>query len=178
MSEEKKLPVEITTLAEIVYESNQIEEALIRSGGEITPEIEKMIAIVDTKLPAKVEGYVGIVRRMERLVMYYEDLANRFIRLAQGAGDVAGSCKSRMQEAMETMGVKEINGIHARFALQSTKAVEIEDEKKIPGDYIVTETVTKIEKKRIAEDLKRGVTVPGASFKENHHVRIYNKGPK
>lgn len=172
MSEENK------SLVALVSMVSKLEQDLLENGGELSPESEAMLAEIDVRLPEKVENYQGIIERMDMVYEYYSAKAQYLKEIAESARGVKERCKKNLQYAMETMGFMEIQGTETRFKLMSTKAVEIEDESKIPEAYKVTEVVIKTEKKKILEDLKAGFTVEGASLKTNHHVRAFPKGLK
>lgn len=167
------------SLAELVIAASIIERSLLENDGELTPVIEQMMSEIDVRLPEKVEGYAGIMARMSMIQDFYNQKAKFYMKLAQGADQVERRCKDNLKLAMETLGVKEIMGIDVKFRLMETQAVSIDDETMIPEAYKhLPIMVPVIEKKKIAEDLKLGVQVPGASLKTNAHVRAFNRGLK
>ena len=49
--------------------------------------------------------------------------------------------------------------------------VEVIDESKIPDEYYVEKIETRLDKRRILEELKEGKEIPGVRLKKNKHVR-------
>ena len=49
--------------------------------------------------------------------------------------------------------------------------VEIIDEDKIPSEYYVEKIETRLDKRRILEELKEGNDIPGVRLIKNKHVR-------
>ena len=49
--------------------------------------------------------------------------------------------------------------------------VEVIDESKIPDEYYVEKIETRLDKRRILDELKEGKTIPGVRLKKNKHVR-------
>lgn len=166
------------SLMALVDEASKIEMALIQSGGEITPEVEKLIEIKDLQLPEKVDGYDLVMERMESISRFYEEKANMFLKMAESAGNVGKELKFRIKNAMALMATDEISGFDVRFKMMSANPTcIIDDETKIEGHYKITEIVTKIDKKKIAEDLKLGVPVVGAHLEHSQYVRRFVNKP-
>ncbi len=171
MSDSKSL----VTLAE---ESAKLEIALSESGGELTPEIEAMLAEIDVALPEKVENYSLLIDRMTTLSAFYKDRAKFIERMASAAEKVVERCEFNLKLAMEKTGQTEIRGIDVRYKLSPTAGkVVIENEELIDPAYTVIEQVRKIEKKRIGEDLKAGVPVKGARLEVGTSLRRYANTP-
>ena len=158
----------------IVNEVAQLEQMLIESGGEITPEIENMLAVKDVQLPEKIDGYYSIIERFELIQDFYKQKADAMSRLAKAASQVSDRCKDNLKLAMQELNVDELKGQDYRFKLSpSNPSVIIPDESLLDQSYTITKTVTSIDKKRILEDLKLAVKVMGARLEENFSLRKY-----
>jgi Siphovirus Gp157 len=162
------------TLRELVSISSAIEDALIQSGGELTPELETALAVKDMQLPEKVDGYSLVIDRMSAVSEFYAEKAELFTRLSGAAKNVVSKCKDNIKFAMTEMNVTELAGYDYKFKLQNSPAsVEMLDETKVPDAYKIIKTVTTVDKKKVLEDLKIGVPVEGAELKQGTHVRSY-----
>lgn len=171
MSDNKSLVV----LAE---QAAKVETMLIESNGEISPELEAMLAEIDLALPEKVESYDLLLSRMETLSNFYLERAEMLEKMAKAASNVIERCQENLKLAMAKMQVDELKGIDVRYKLTNTAGkVVIENEELIPAGYTVIEQVKKIEKKRIAEDLKLGVPVNGARLEIGKSLRRYANTP-
>lgn len=162
------------SLRTLVQLSAQIEESLILSSGEITPEIETALAVKDIQLPEKIDNYSLVMDRMKSLSEFYSQKADVFLRLSKAANGIVDRCKDNLKFAMIEMNTNELLGNDYRFKLQNAQpSTVIEDENKIPDSYKIIETITKIDKKRVAEDLKIGVPVEGARLEQSQFIRTY-----
>lgn len=169
---------ESKSLREIVNITSNIENMLIEANGEITEEIEQLLAIKDVQLPQKVDSYSLITDRFEKIEEYYKIKAAEFMAISKAASKVQDRLKEGLKLAMKDMGITELNGIDYRFKLSaSNPKVVIDDESQIEDAYCAF--VKKPESKRIAEDLKLGLPVKGAHLEPSYSLRKYlNRGDK
>lgn len=166
------------SLVTLVDETAKLESALIESNGEVTEEIEKMLEIKDIQLPEKVDNYALMIDRMDMLATFYKQKADVFIKLNKLANQVADRCHTNLKNAMLKMETTELNGFDIRYKLvNSNHACVIDDESKLDGAYKISEVVTKVDKKRLVEDLKLGVPVEGAHLEQGQSLRKYVNGP-
>lgn len=173
MSDDKK------SLVILAQESARIEMMLAESGGELTPQLEEMLAEIDIKLPQKVENYSLLMERMDALALHYNERASMLLKMSTAAKSVIERCKQNLKQAMINMQAEEIYGVDVRFKLQNNPpSVFIEDEKAIDGAYtVVVPQTIKIDKNRIKEDLKMGMTVKGARLEVGQSIRQYANTP-
>lgn len=171
---------EVKPLSVIVSQVAQIEQMLIESEGQITPEIENMLVVKETNLPEKIDGYAAVIERFEMIQEHYKKRAQEISSIAKSAGEVAERCKENIRQALRILDKKEIKGHDVVFKLSlSNPKVIIEDESKIDPAYKVTETIVSVDRKRIAEELKLGVPVDGAHLEETYALRkSLNRGKK
>lgn len=169
---------ESRSLMEIVSITSNIETMLIEANGEITEEIENLLAIKDVQLPQKVDSYSLITDRFEKIEEYYKIKAAEFIAISKAAGKVQDRLKDGLKHAMQEMGINELKGFDYRFKLSATNPkVVIDDETQIEDSYCAF--IKKPESKRIAEDLKLGIPVKGARLEQSYSLRKYlNRGDK
>lgn len=158
------------TLYDLTNEYNAICDLLEENGGEITPEIEEMLAINAENFVIKADGYCEIIAKYKGMAT----LAAERIKQAQTVKKIAENAERRMKErlqlAMETYGLTKIEcGLH-RLSLRSSQAVEITDETKLPNEYI--KVTTSVDKAKLREDLMAGAIVEGAELKQNKTLTI------
>lgn len=166
------------SLVRLAEESAKIEIALAESGGELTPEIEAALAVLDLKLPAKIDGYAFFLERMAQVACHYDERVKAYERMSKSANAVIKRLEDNIKYAMESTKTDEIKGVDVRFKLSPTAGkVVIENEELIDPAYTVIEQVRKIEKKRIGEDLKAGVPVKGARLEVGTSLRRYANTP-
>jgi hypothetical protein len=162
------------SLRELVSDTSEIEQMLVESNGEITPAIEAMLAVTCTALPEKIDNYSYMIDRMESIAAFYKAKSDMFLRLAFSAAKVSERCENNMKDAMKELKVTELLGNDIRFKLvKSNPAVNILDESLVPASYKITETTTRVDKKRLADDLKLGVPVAGAELTQGSSLRVF-----
>ena len=168
-----------STLITLVSEASAIQQVLLETGGEITPEIEQRIQATEINLPAKVDSYALLIERMQHDAEFYGLQATRLLKMVRAMESVVTRCKQNIKLAMDELKTTELVGHEMKFKLvKSPPSVIIEDSAKIPAAYKVTETTTRDDKKMISEDLKMGVTVPGARLESGTSLRTYLNTPK
>ncbi len=165
------------SLIALVAGAADIERALIESNGEVTPDVEAMLAITEIHLPEKIDNYSLVIDRMESISEFYKAKAAEYVRLAKAASNVIARCESNLKIAMEAMHTDEILGHDVKYRLvKSNPKCVITDESKIDGAYKITETIVSVDKKRLIEDLKLG-PIEGAQLESGYSLRRYLNSP-
>lgn len=156
------------SLSELMSESNRISEMLVASEGEITEEIQKIMGYAELEIPEKIDGYHYVMTRLESDVEYYNKRAQEFAVTAKVLDNARDRLKDHVKYVMGEKQITELNGIDFKFILsKSNPSVVISNEELVPQEYKKEITEVKIEKKRIAEDLKMGVPVAGCHLQES-----------
>lgn len=158
------------SLYALTDEHRLICEAIEEAGGEITPEIEAMLAINEENFLTKAEGYAEIIAKYAQMV----DNAKARIEQLQNVKKVAENAQKRMKErileAMGEYGMQKVEcGVH-KFSVRTSKAVEILDEVRIPNEYI--KVTTSVDKSALRADLLAGKVIDGAELRENKSLQI------
>lgn len=168
------------SLFQLVSISHQIQQALVESFGEMTPEIEKALLLLQEKLPDKADGYKFIIEDLKSQAEIWNTRAENLSRISKTFMNHCDRLKYSIKMACVELGVDEIKGNECRWKLQSSPpAAVIDDETKLPNNFkeIVQKTVTR--KDLILEALKSGAMVPGAHLEQGSYVRCYaNTGSK
>lgn len=158
------------SLYDLTSEYTLICEALEENGGEITPEIEAMLAINEKNFLTKAEGYAEIIAKYTILAENAKTRKAQCERVQKIAENAVKRMKERIGQAMEEYGLQKVEcGLH-KFSLRSSQAVEITDEVAIPNHY--KKVVVSVDKKALRADLMAGVVVEGAELKENKSLTI------
>lgn len=160
------------SLRDLVHASNSITEALI-DGGELTPELESALAVIETNLPEKIDGYHIMMTRLEEEAKYFKEKAAEFSLLANRIQNTQCRLKESIKQAMRDLGEDELKGNDYRFKLTNLKPKLVIDEIHIDRSYYMQVTKYEIDKKKIEEDLKLGVPVKGAKLEEIKALRLY-----
>ena len=85
----------------------QLEEALIESGGEITPEMEEQFDDLLQMRADKVAGYVAMIRQFEASASAVKDERQRLQGYERSLGNAAKALKDRLCHSMAQRGETE-----------------------------------------------------------------------
>jgi len=166
------------TLIEINRASAGVVELLIESGGEITPEIEKLLSDLDVKTKNKIDGYHAMIEKMKSEASYYKENADTLYAVQKACEAVAKRLRFGIQNAMEMSGIQEISGENHRVVLTATPgSLEITDASLIPDEYKMQVTTSVIDNTKIREALDQMEEVPGARIKGGFSIRFYGAKP-
>lgn len=161
------------SLVAIVAEASAIENMLIESGGELTPELEQLLKINSSELSLKADGYKIIMDRFGALETAYNAQAEFYDNIANQCANVVKSLKENIKFAISELGVNEVSGESVRFVTKETKGkLVIDNEDLIPLDFKETELITKIKK----DDLKKALEtseIQGAHIEKSVQLNIY-----
>lgn len=171
--------VENDSLYGLVQQANTISRMLAESGGEITPELEALMANVDVKMPEKIDGYHVVLERLEVEAKYWKDKSAAYALMAKAHTAMHDRIKDRLKDAMKALGVDEIKGHDVRFKLSNVKPALVIDESKLDPSYTMVVTETVPDKERIRAALTEGAKIQGAQLVQSQSLRPYlNKKEK
>ena len=158
------------SLYELTNEHKLLCELLEENGGEITPEIEEMLAINADNFVVKAEGYAEMIAYYSQMADVAKARKQQMDNAQKVFENAAKRMKERMLQAMLEYDLPKVEiGLH-KLTVRSSKAVEITDEAKIPNNYI--KVATSIDKSALRADLMAGKVVEGAELKENKSLTI------
>lgn len=158
------------SLYELTSEHRLICEAIEEAGGEITPEIEAMLAINEENFVSKANGYCEIITKYAQMATLASERIEQLQRVKRVAENTAKRMKERISQAMEEYNLTKVEIGTRKLSFRNSQQLEITDEAKIPNIYIKVKT--EVDKKALREDLKNGVIIEGATLKENKSLQI------
>lgn len=162
----------------IVNEAMALEQQLMESGGEITPEIESALAVNQESLMEKADGYQHVIERFESLSEHYAARAEFFATIGKQCKTAAERLKNNIKFAMIEMGVDELRGQDIRFKVTPTSGtLHIDDEEMIPVEFKTEIVKTEVDKKSLKEALKSS-EIPGARLEPGFSIRTYANTPE
>lgn len=160
----------MATLFNITAEQKRINDALMESGGELTPELEEALVINAENFAVKAEGYATSIHQFEAYAEAADAEIKRLTALKKSAQGAAKRLKDNLAYGMEVMGYDKVDmGLH-KISFRTSTAVNITDEVRIPNNYIKVET--KIDKETLRRDLKAGLVVEGAELVTNRNLQL------
>lgn len=163
----------MTTLKDLVKTSNELEESLYESGGELTPELEAQLTELKDKLPTKIDNYAVIIERAEMQAEYLKAKADKLNAIRKGLDTLVDRLKENLKEAAQTMDVQALEGSEYKVSVSRTKPkVDVTDMSLLTDEYLERVVTFKVNKEKISEALKAGQQVHGARLLESYSVRI------
>lgn len=128
---------------------------------------------LDESIEQKADNIAKLIRSLELDHAGYKKEADRFNQKATTADKKIKSLKAYLKQNMELTGKEKFKTDLFNFRLQNNpESVDVTDENKVPKNYIVTTSTSKVDKKMLLADLKAGVEVTGAELKQSRHLRF------
>ena len=121
----------------------------------------------------KLQNITYIIKREESDLNIIDLEIKRLQERKKSKANNIDRLKCYMFEAMKFAEVKKVNtSLNTWSIAKNPASVNIVNESAIDSQYIITETVTKIDKKKLLADLKDGVEVVGAEIKQGERLVI------
>lgn len=120
----------------------------------------------------KAIGYAKVIKNLEAKAKAIKEEETRLADRRKSLENNIKRLKTSLEQAMIDLNKKRIETDLFNFNIQKNPpSVEVLNEKEIPENYFVP-VDPKLDKKAILADLKNGVEVPGAEFKQTEGLRI------
>lgn len=153
----------MSTLLDLVKQSEEIANKLIELGGELDSDTEALIAMNGLELKQKFDAYGFVIDQLKLRQEYALAKMKEWDALASQCEKALDHLKFRIIQAMQKMEIDEIHGMNYTIRTQpNPPSVDIAIDEEIPEKYKVIETKIKVDKRSILDDMKEGVEVPGA----------------
>lgn len=150
------------TLVGLFEAKNELEDFLFSENGELAPETALELERLEAALPAKIDGYYIVLKRLEAETELYSSIAKDFTEKAKTKENKHKQLKDHLKFCMGQQGLKELYGNQFEFKTSKPKnKVNILDESIVPHEYKTEKKELMIDKKRLLEDLELGIEVPG-----------------
>jgi hypothetical protein len=165
------------SLPQLALEAQRLTALLLESGGEVSPELEQALALIETQLPKKVDAYAVIMERMEDEATYWHRKAAEMLQVAKRIEKAHERMKERITFAMSQAEEEALQGETYRFKLSpGPDRVVVTDPSLIPTQYIREKVELSPDKDKIKADIKLGKDVPGATLERSPVLRKSLKG--
>lgn len=160
----------MATLFDITAEQRRINDALMESGGELTPELEEALLVNAENFAVKVNGYATSIRKFDALAEAADAEIKRIQAIKKSATNSAKRLKEALAYGMEVMGMDKVDMGLNKLSFRTFTAVNIIDEVRIPNQYIKVET--SIDKMALKKDLQAGMVIEGVELVTNRNLQI------
>lgn len=154
------------TLKTMIENQNNLMMEIMASDGEITPELEAKLNDLDVSIPSKIDAYYLIMDRLENESDYFKSKAEEFLLAAKQMSQAKERIKDRLKFIMQSENKTELLGNDYKFSLSKSKPKVAIQENLVPIEYYKQVIEERIEKDRIAEDLKAGISIPGCHLED------------
>lgn len=150
------------TLFQLTADMAELENELIDNGGELTPEIEGMLAATQEALVAKTDGYNTLLRKLKAT----ETTCDQEAKYWQGKKKVAANAQKRLREhindVMGAFGINRIEGETCKITRSERTSLEVNEE------LLLAELQTRIEEFRqsLPYFVKVDVSISKTALKE------------
>lgn len=162
--------------------STQIEQMLIESQGELTPEIENLCELKDWNerdLKAETDLLAMSLERMNQSINYYNDQIEHLEKLVKGLERSEARLSMAIKETLEKLNLEAIAGDYRAFSLRKTPPkVEILDELAVTDEFKEIKLTESVKKREIAAALNSGRELPWARLVSNRTLTIKTSKPK
>lgn len=161
------------SLFNITEDMLALERILHEAGGDISdPQVEAAVNEwfdeLQGDLESKVENYCSLIKDIEVRAANRKREEERIRRLRQVDENMVKSLKSRMQQALDFVGVPRVNTDLFRVTVANNggKQPMVVNEAAIPPEYITTRMIDEPNKDLIRQHLEDGQDLPFAQLKE------------
>lgn len=141
---------------------------------DLDPEVLKdTLDSLEVTRDEKLDGIASWIEENKAKITWIVEKEKQLRAVKKSLTNQNDSLMEYLTYGVDSTGLKEIRTANHILKPRNYRASTIiEDETKIPKDFIETEEVTKINKKAIFEKLQDGQQVPGAYLKANRKTRI------
>ena len=117
-------------LYHIEQELNEINETLINSGGELSPELETRLAITQEELATKATNYGFVILQNQSEIDIIEAEIKRLTAIKKSLDATNEKLKYAVSFAMQNYGLTEVKAPTLKLSFRQSESVEITDENK------------------------------------------------
>lgn len=160
-------------LNELVLVALDLENKLMESGGEITPELDEQLSNLHANMTTKIDSYAYVLNSFKFRKEFALQRLKEWEAVVAQCEHTIDNINKMLDFNLNLLNKDRVDGMEYTVMRQNNPAsVEIIDEAILPGKYLVTETKTKINKREILDDLKKGFVIPGAELKQGQRVVV------
>ena len=145
---------------------------LTKNSFELTEEeIDEQLDILHTELHKKENGVYWFYNGMDKKIELAKEYKSKMDEAIKKMKYTQEKLKGLVIEAYKASGQLPAHDEFNPIKIMEMGKVEIIDETQIPDEYYIEKIETKLDKRRILEELKDGNIIPGVRLKKNKHIR-------
>lgn len=141
--------------------------------GEIPEDFDERLNALAMRMDDKIDGCAGYLRQLAAAEETLKAEAERLRARARKFANRQRSIKDGMAYLLTVAEQRKVETVYTNVWIQkNTPALVIEDESRVPAQYVETEVVTRINKSAIKADIKAGKEVEGCALVQSEGIRI------
>lgn len=153
------------SLYDISTEFEALREMLENDGGEVTQDNEALEVYIQNLLTTKTDGCVQYIESQEDLINLAKEKITRLKNFIDSKENTIERFKNYVMSCMDRMQIKEVTGKLCQIKERKpSKVVVVEDQDKIPAEFVTVEVVTKVDKNKLKKAISEGAKIEGASL--------------
>ncbi len=142
-----------------------MEQQLIESVGEMTPEMEAALLQLEIELPTKVDRYAGFMDRLNLEAQQLSQKSQRYSKASSALSNLAEKLESNLKKIMVDKGLEELRGKEEKFKLVGGKGkIIVESVNNLPEKYKRSEIIVEPRKDELYAALKKGEIIKGVTI--------------
>ena len=135
--------------------------------------LEKALGSIEENIEQKADNTAKLIKSIEGSIKVVKEEEERLAKKRKALENKVKGIKDYLEMQLKVMEIDKVQGELFTVALQNNPpSVKFIDEDLIPEKYKETETIVKIPKKAILDDLKEGIEIPGTEMVQNKSLRI------
>lgn len=161
-------------LYKINQQYSEIINELFENGGEITPEIEELMASNADEFDEKGENYMKAIRNLEADSLKFKEEAAFFTEKQKRAEKTVDTLKRMMVESMKIRNIDKKQFGDFKASLRTSESVQVDETFFFDGNkQFIREKITQeADKKAIKEAIKNGYNIIGAKIETKQSLQI------
>ena len=145
---------------------------IVENSWELTEEeIDEQLDMLHTELHEKENGVYWFYKSMDKKVELAKEYKSKMDEVIKKMKYTQEKLKRLVVEAYAASGQLPAHDEFNPIKIMEMGKVEVIDETKIPSEYYIEKIETRLDKRRILEELKEGTEIPGVRLRINKHVR-------
>ncbi|QQV91464.1 hypothetical protein M1M25_gp032 [Tenacibaculum phage Gundel_1] len=161
------------SLYNINEDQQKLVEELIKSDGELTPEMEEQLVLNEKNRNQKAVAYMEVISSQKLKVSGVDSEIKRLQALKKREGKIIEKLEANLLSCVKAFGNFEVGTL--KFGTRKSQVVEIDVEKKdkIPSEFKTSTTTVTISKTAIKDYLKiEGNKIEGCKLVTNLNLKI------
>lgn len=156
-------------LYHIESELNNINEQLIESGGELSPELQDKLAMTREELAKKAANYGFVILKNQSESAIIDAEIKRLKDIKDSLDNATYKIKEVISNAMIQYDLTEVKTPTIKLSFRASESVEV-DESKLAQKYFNYKPT--VDKTTIKADLKAGIEVDGARIVSKQNLQV------